>query len=107
MNAAQPELTKAAPGGKPGGLALQAALENNLSFTSGLSNTSPAVLSTNLSGAGQTQQRFKNSGDFDENAGFVGSPVKAIKLIRKSGPAGELEDKVTTDFIRLMDLMED
>ena len=41
------------------------------------------------------------------NTGLVGSPVKAIQLIRKSGAAGELEDKVTTDFIRLMDLMED
>ena len=42
-----------------------------------------------------------------DNTGLVGSPVKAIQLIRKSGAAGELEDKVTTDFIRLMDLMED
>lgn len=28
-------------------------------------------------------------------------------MVRKSGLAGEIEDKVTTDFLKLMDVIED
>jgi len=35
-----------------------------------------------------------------------GSPVKAMPLIsRKSGQAGEFEDRVTADFMKLVDTM--
>ena len=35
------------------------------------------------------------------------SGSKAIPLVRKPGEAGELEDRVTTDFMKLMDVIED
>ena len=33
--------------------------------------------------------------------------MKATPLIRKDGLAGEMEDKVTSDFMKLMDYMQD
>ena len=35
------------------------------------------------------------------------SGSKTIPMIRKTGEAGELEDRVTTDFMKLMDVIED
>lgn len=35
------------------------------------------------------------------------SGSKTIPKIRKTGEAGELEDRVTTDFMKLMDVIED
>lgn len=35
------------------------------------------------------------------------SGSKAIPLVRKPGEAGELEDRVTSDFMKLMDVIED
>ena len=36
------------------------------------------------------------------------TPNKMLNpVMRKTGEAGELEDKVTTDFMKLMDVIED
>lgn len=35
------------------------------------------------------------------------SGSKTIPMIRKAGEAGELEDRVTSDFMKLMDVIED
>lgn len=41
----------------------------------------------------------------NDNSSYA-TPNKTIP-IRKSGLAGEIEDKVTTDFMKLMDVIED
>ena len=46
---------------------------------------------------------------FSDNRSMNGSMSgnKTIPMLRKAGEAGELEDRVTTDFMKLMDVIED
>lgn len=37
---------------------------------------------------------------------MFGSPVKSIPLIRQTGEAGQTEDKRITEFMQLIDIME-
>jgi len=38
---------------------------------------------------------------------MTGSPVKAGSIMRKTGLAGEIEDKETTNFMKLLDFLAD
>ena len=42
-----------------------------------------------------------------EDMTMSGSPVKANYAMRKPGLAGEIEDKETTNFMKLMDFLAD
>ena len=54
------------------------------------------------SGGGRLGQGLTDSASISSLSGS-----KTIPLIRKPGEAGELEDRVTSDFMKLMDVIED
>lgn len=77
--------------------------ENNASFLSlgskGASLGGPANMTLS--------QMSQYNGNPAEDITLSGSPVKALQIVRKSGLAGEIEDKETTNFMKLMDYLAD
>jgi len=84
--------------------------EKNASFKSVNPNMNGTVgggLNASVSTGASLNERRLSKPMPDADNTINGSSIKSIPMLRKVGLAGEIEDKVTTDFMRLMDYMQD